>query len=81
MNTDNISQLFHNFKGPLSSLRQFLTTTEIPFKMMKNAFYFMLKAIFVFMIFMLLFWLFGHVGRRLDKKAKVDFNMYYVKTE
>ena len=31
---------------PLSGLRQFLTL-ESPLKMMKNAFYFMLKALFV----------------------------------
>ena len=43
-------------KSALSGLRQFLAT-ENPFKMMKNAFYFTLKALFVFKIFKFLFWL------------------------
>ena len=37
-------------KGTLQVLRQFLTT-ESPLKMMKNVFYFTLKALFVFKIF------------------------------
>ena len=37
-------------KGALSALRKFLAT-EIPLKIMKNAFYFMLKALFVLKIF------------------------------
>ena len=37
-------------KGPLSGLRQFLTT-ETSLKMMKNAIYFMLKVLFVLKIF------------------------------
>ena len=39
-----------SLKGALSGLRQFLTT-ESPLKMMKNAFYFNLKALFVLKIF------------------------------
>ena len=42
-----------NFKVALSDLRQFLAT-ESPLKMMKNAFYFTLKAIFVLKIFQFL---------------------------
>ena len=38
------------FKGTLSGLRQFLAT-ESPLKMMKNAFYLTLKALFVFKMF------------------------------
>ena len=38
------------FKGALSSLRQYLAN-ENPLKMMKNAFYFTLKALFVLKIF------------------------------
>ena len=41
------------FKGALSRLRRFLAT-ESPFKMMKNAFYFTSKALFVLKIFKLL---------------------------
>ena len=53
------------FKGAPSGLRQFLAT-ESPFKMMKNAFYFMSKVIFVLKIFRFLSSLFGHVSKRLD---------------
>ena len=38
------------FKGTLSGLRQFLAT-ESPLKMMKNAFYFTSKALFILKIF------------------------------
>ena len=38
---------------------------------MKNTFYFMLKNCFILKIFKFLFWLFGHVGNQLVKKAKV----------
>ena len=41
-----------DYKSPLSALRRFLRT-ESPLKMMKNAFYFMLKALFVLEIFTL----------------------------
>ena len=41
-------------KGALSGLRQFLAT-ESPLKMMKNAFYFTSKALFVLKIFKFLF--------------------------
>ena len=37
------------FKGTLSGLKQFLAT-EIPLKMMKNVFYFTLKAFFILKI-------------------------------
>ena len=39
-----------SFKGALSGLREFLAT-ESPLKMMKNAFYFTSKALFVLKIF------------------------------
>ena len=41
------------FKGPLSGLRHFLTTESF-LKMMKNAFGFMLKALFVLVILIFL---------------------------
>ena len=47
-------------KNILSGLRQFLAT-ESPIQMMKNAFYFALKVLFVLKIFQFLSWLFGHV--------------------
>ena len=37
--------------------------TESPLKMMKNTFYFILKALFVLKIFKFLSGLFGHVGK------------------
>ena len=62
-------------KDPPSGLRQFLTT-ESPLKVMGNAFYFVLKAFSVLKIFKFLSWLFGHVGKRLHKKTKVNFKIY-----
>ena len=47
-------------KSTLPSLRRFLTT-EGPSKMMKNAFYFTLKTLFVLKMFKFLFTFFGHV--------------------
>ena len=41
---------------------------ESPLKMMKNAFYFILKALFHFKIFKFLSWLFGHVEKTARKK-------------
>ena len=43
---------------------------------MKNAFYFTLKALFVFKILKSLD--FGHVEKRLDWKDKVNFKLYDV---
>ena len=63
-----------HFKDALSGLRQFLAT-ESPLKMMKNAFYFIIKALFVLKIFKFLSWLFDHVEKRLDK---VNFEIYDV---
>ena len=49
------------------------------FKMMKNAFYFKLRgALLVLKISEFLSWRFGHVGKQLDKKAKVNFKIYNV---
>ena len=45
---------------------------------MKNAFYFMLKALFVLEIFTFLFLLFGFREKRLDKKTKDYFKIYDV---
>ena len=56
-------KILRNLKCALSGLRQFLAA-ESPFKMMKNAFYFTLKALFVLKIFKFLS--FGCVEKRLD---------------
>ena len=47
-----------------------------PFKMMKNSFYFMLKALFVLEIFPFFSWLFGDLEKRLDRKSKVNFKVH-----
>ena len=46
--------------------------------MIKNAFYFMLKARFVLEIFAFLSWLLAYVEKQLDKKAEVNFKIYDV---
>ena len=63
------------FKGALSGLRPFLAAV-IFFKMVKNTFYFTLKALFVLKIFKFLSCVFGHVAKLLDKKDKLDFRFY-----
>ena len=62
---------------PTMDLTQFLKT-ESPLQMMKNSFYFMLKALFGLKIFTFLIWLFGPVRRRPDKKVKVNCKIYDV---
>ena len=49
---------------------------ESPLKMIKKAFYFVLEALSILKIFELLSWLSDHVGKWLDKKAKVNFKIY-----
>ena len=61
-------------EGPLLGLRQFLTT-ERSFKMMKNTFYFMLKALFALEIFKFFSWPFDFVEKRLDAMARVNFKI------
>ena len=51
--------------------------------MLKNAFHFILKALVVLKIFKFFVILFGHLGKRLDKKSKIydvinwETNNYY----
>ena len=52
---------------------EFLTTERL-LKVIKNTFYFMLKALFVLEIF--LCWLLSYVEKRLDKTAKVNIKIY-----
>ena len=49
----------------------FLATESPSLKMMKNAFYFISKALLVLKIFSR--FLFGHVAKLLDKKDKANF--------
>ena len=56
-----------NFKVGLSPSKKkffFICVTESPLKMMKNAFYFILKALFILKIFQFLSWLFGHIEKK-----------------
>ena len=46
--------------------------------MMKNAFYFILKALFAFEIFRILSLFFGYVEKGLDKIAKINFSFFRV---
>ena len=63
-------------EGPLSGMRQFLTT-ESALKMMKSDFYFMLTVLFVLEI-IFVSWIFGYVEKRLNKEAKVNLKIYDV---
>ena len=47
---DTAQKIKFSIKGALSGLKQFLVT-ESPLKMMKNAFYFISKALFILKIF------------------------------
>ena len=67
-----------NFKGALSSLKQFLAI-ESPLKMKKNAFYLTSKALFVLKIFEFSPWLFSHVAKQLAKKDRVSFKFYDIR--
>ena len=58
-----ISENHINFKVILSPFNKvcFISFNESPLKMMKNAFCFIVKALFVLKIFKFLSWRFGHV--------------------
>ena len=69
---------FKILKGALLGLRQFLAT-ESSLKLMKNAFYYTSKALFVLKISKFLSQHFGHVSKRFDQKDQVNFKFYDVK--
>ena len=56
----------------------FISFNESPLKTMKNAYYFMLKVVFVLEVFTFLSWLFGYVEKRFAEKAVVKFKIYDV---
>ena len=64
-----------NLKGSLCGVRQFLTAKN-PLKLTKNAFHFMLKALFVFEIFTFL--IFVLKKKWFDEYARVNFKIYDV---
>ena len=66
-------------KGLLSGLRQFLTI-ENCFKVMKNAFYFMSKTLFVLEIFTFLFWIVGYVKGGLIRRLWLISNFMTAQT-
>ena len=66
-------------KGALSGLRQLLAIAR-PLKIIKNAFYFTSKALFVLKIFKFLSCFFGHVAKRVDKKDYGNFKFDDVTT-
>ena len=71
------SELVAAFEGAISGLKQFLETESL-LKMMKNVFYFALKALFVLKVFKFLSDFFSHIEKLLDKKIKVNFKIYDV---
>ena len=70
---------YNRLKGALSSLKQVLAT-ESPLQMMKNAFYFILKAVLVLEIFKFLSWIFGNIEKGLIYKDNFDFKVHDVTT-
>ena len=63
--TSVLGSLFNKVEVGLSPSKRFFAAclTENPLKIMKNAFYFILKALFVLKIFKFLSRLFGHLGK------------------
>ena len=58
----NVFLMLYSIKVGLSPSKK-ICFNDSPSKMMKNAFYFILKALFVLKIFRFLSWPFGHVGK------------------
>ena len=54
---------------------------ESPFKMVKNAFYFILKALFVLKIFKFLSWLFSHVGKTAWLERKIRLTAKFITSQ
>ena len=55
-----------------------ISDSSSPLKVMKNAFYFIEYTLFVLKLFKFLFCRFRQVGKRLDKKSKVNIKIYDV---
>ena len=59
----------------------FICFNENPLKMMKNGFYFTLKALFVLKIFKISYWLSSHVEKKAhDRKHIINFKVHDVKS-
>ena len=61
-----------------SQVKDNFFATENPLKMIKNAFYFTLKAVLVLKIFKCISCIFSHIEKRLNYKDKVNFKIYGV---
>ena len=57
-----------NVRLSLSKKLFFICVNDRSSKMIKNAFYFIVKALFVLKIFKFVFLLFGHVEKTVDSK-------------
>ena len=77
INTYILAWSFHKFiKVGLSPL--LFAWIESPLKMMKNVFYFTLKALSILKIFTFLSWLFGHVGKRTWLERKIRLTSKFI---
>ena len=56
----------------------FVCFNDSPSKIMKNAFYFIIKALFVLIIFKFFPWLFGHEEKTAWLERQVNFDIYDV---
>ena len=56
----------------------FICFIEIPLKMMKNVFYFILEALLVLNMFKFLSWFFGHIEKTAWLEDKVNFKIHDV---
>ena len=72
---------FYEFKVEFlpSGTATFIFFNEGSLKIMKDPFYFMLKALYVLEIFKFLSWLFNHLEKWLVKKAEVNFKTHDVR--
>ena len=52
--------------------------TENSLKMVKNGFYFIIKALFILKVFKFLSLIFGHVEEQFDKETKFNFELHGV---
>ena len=68
-------RIMHNYLKSYSHLPNsfFICFNDSPSKLMKNAFYFILTALFAFKIFKFLSWLFRHVEKWLHQRDNVSF--------
>ena len=58
----------------------FIGFNESPLKFLNNPLYFILKALIVLKIFNFCLDFFIHAGKELDKKAKVNFKIYDIRS-